>query len=332
MKKFCCFFLCVFLSLGSVSADARTIVVSGQTVLINAQYEGVLVSGEFDFFWNDQLISNKPSDSIQTGDLIVEINGTEISSCKDLNRVLSLTPVTETYLDATVERGLKQVSAKLYIYYEKNDNTFKTGFYVKDHISGVGTLTYYDPSNHSYGALGHEITEKTTGTTADIHQGELLAGQVTSIVPSLLNQPGEKVSRSTGLYLGNIQLNNQFGIFGTLEHAIEGIILPIASQHQIKTGPASILTVIQNDEVKEYQIEITRVHKQTSADIKGIEFKIIDDKLLNETGGIIQGMSGSPILQNGKIIGAVTHMIPSSPNKGYGVFIEWMLMNSDQIQ
>ncbi len=332
MKKFCCFFLCAFLSLLSVSADARTIVVSGQTVMINAQYDGVLVSGEFDFMWHDQTISQKPYDSIKTGDLIVEINDIEIDSCADLNQILSQTPITEEYLDVTVERTSNEVNARLYLYYEENDNTFKTGFYVKDHISGVGTLTYFDPINHSYGALGHEITEKTTGDAADIHQGELLLGQVTSIVPSVINQPGEKVSRSTGLYLGNIQLNNQFGIFGTMENDIEGMMMPIASQHQIQTGLATILTVIQNDEVKEYQIEITRVHKQTSAEIKGIEFKIIDEMLLNETGGIIQGMSGSPILQNGRIIGAVTHMIPSSPNKGYGVFIEWMLMNSDQIQ
>ncbi len=331
MKKICCFFFCLLLCLVPVSATSRTLVVSGDTVMIHAEYEGVLISGAFEFTVEDQLVSSHPSDSVQQGDLIVGYKGTPIHSCADLNHIIASTSITDKSLDVTIERNDIKQQAKLYLYFDSSDQTFKTGFYIKDHISGVGTLTYYDAEHKTYGALGHEIAEKSTGKKADIHKGEILLGKVTSIVPSVINQPGEKVSRSTGLSLGNIIINNEFGLFGMMQQPITGKEMEIALQHQIHLGKAVLLTVLKDTEIVEIPIEITKIHRQSSPEIKGIEFTILDDSKAQTTGGIVQGMSGSPILQDGRIAGAVTHMIPSSPYKGYGIFIEWMLMNSDQI-
>ncbi|MBQ4343163.1 MAG: stage IV sporulation protein B [Erysipelotrichaceae bacterium] len=331
MKKFCCFFFCLVLSLVPVSAVSRTLIVCGDTVMINAQYDGVFISGDFDFHWKDQLISSHPLDSVQVHDMIIEANGNIISSCKELNRVISEVSITKNFIDVKVLRNQIEHKARLYLYFDENDNTFKTGFYIKDHINGVGTLTYYDPLHHSYGALGHEITEKSTGKRAEVHLGHILLGKVTSVVPSVINQPGEKISRSTDMILGNILINNEFGLFGKTNVELKGRELEIALQHQIHPGKAVLLTVIDSTNLMEVDIEITKVNLQSSQGIKGIEFKITDQRLIEKTGGIVQGMSGSPILQNGRIIGAVTHMIPSSPTRGYGVFIEWMLYYSDQI-
>lgn len=331
MKKICCFFFCFLVCLVPVSATSRTLVVCGDTVMIHAEYEGVLISGTFDFTAQDRLITSHPNDSVQQGDLIVASKDTPILSCDDLNDVISLASITDPFIEVSVLRNQTKQDAKLYLYFDSTDHTFKTGFYIKDHISGVGTLTYYDALHGTYGALGHEIAEKSTGQKADIHKGEILLGKVTSIVPSLINQPGEKISRSTGLSLGSIRINNEFGLFGVMKQPIHGKEMEIALQHQVHPGKAVLLTVIKDTEIVEIPIEITKVHSQRYPDVKGIEFTILSQHA-QTTGGIVQGMSGSPILQNGRIVGAVTHMIPSSPYKGYGVFIEWMLMQSDQIQ
>lgn len=331
-KKTCCFFFALLLCTQNLSAARRMLYVSGETVMINAEYEGVLISGSFEFQLNDQTISTHPNDSIQVGDLIVSAEGTSITSCTELNRKIATSSISTSSLDVQVKRENELKNATLYLYFDESENAFKTGFYIKDHISGVGTLTYYDPQTKTFAALGHEIAEKATGKTADIHQGTLELGNVIQIKPSLINQPGEKVGRSLNQPLGQILLNNEFGLYGKTIQPFSYRMMEIGLQNEITTGSATILSVIDSTQIEEFTIQITRVHYQTTPSIKGIEFQITDQRLIDAAGGIVQGMSGSPILQNGRIIGAVTHMIPSSPTKGYGIFIEWMLMNSDQIQ
>ncbi|MBQ7889313.1 MAG: stage IV sporulation protein B [Erysipelotrichaceae bacterium] len=331
LKRFCCFFFALLLSFIHLSAAPRVLYVSGQTILIDAQYEGVLVSGSFEFSCNDQQIKSHPNDSVQITDLIITADNHPVRSNSDLNHIIASQKITSSSVDVVVKRNNERKNAKLYLYYDDEKNTFKTGFYVKDHISGIGTITYYDPQNHTYGALGHEITEKTTNDTADIHQGTIELGTVIEVEPSVLNQPGQKASKSASNPIGNILINNSFGLFGKYTQLTSYQIMEIGLQSNIQLGSASILTVIDGTEVQEYEIQITKLHRQDFPDVKGIELVITDKRLLQKSGGIIQGMSGSPIIQNGKIVGALTHMIPSNPHKGYGIYIEWMLKQSDLI-
>lgn len=331
LKRFCCFFFSILLSFIHLSAAPRVLYVSGQTILIDAQYEGVLVSGSFEFMCNNKQINSHPNDSVQITDMIISADHQPVKSSSDLNHIIASQKITNSSVDVVVKRNNQTKNAKLYLYYDDEKNSFKTGFYVKDHISGVGTITYYDPQNHTYGALGHEITEKTTGEIADIHHGSIELGTVIEVEPSVLNQPGQKVSRSAGNSIGNVLINNEFGLFGKYTQPTSYQIMEIGIQSDIQLGTASILTVINGTEVQEYQIQITKLHQQDSPDVKGIELVITDKRLLHKSGGIIQGMSGSPIIQNGRIVGALTHMIPSNPHKGYGIYIEWMLKQSDLI-
>ena len=174
-------------------------------------------------------------------------------------------------------------------------------------------------------SMVHEIVEKSTQKTAEFHHGEILSAVVTSIKPSLVNQPGEKVSKNTGLILGNIITHNEYGVFGKTYQPIEGKEMEIALRHQVHPGSAKIMTVISDNIVQEFDVMITAVHMDESINIKNIELKILDSMLLESTGGIIQGMSGSPIIQDGKLVGAVTHVLVNDPTRGYGIDIERML-------
>ena len=325
MKKICCFFFALSLCFINISAANKTVIVCGDTVMINGQYNGVLISGQFDFEIDEQLILSHPDDSVIIGDLIIEANQKTIRTTSDLNEVISSVPFNKSFIDVTIKRNNTTTNAKLYLYFDSESSSFKTGLYIKDHITGTGTLTYYDPETKMYGALGHEIIEKSTQSLAELNQGEICSGKVTSIKPSLINQPGEKVSKNTGLVLGNILVHNQYGIFGKVMQPIDGIEMEIGSKHEIHTGSAKIMTVIRDNIVQEFDVIITSIHTSNERQIKNIELKIIDQNLLDTTGGIIQGMSGSPILQDGKLVGAVTHVLVNDPTRGYGIFIENML-------
>ena len=192
-------------------------------------------------------------------------------------------------------------------------------------------MTFYHPDSKKYGALGHVISDMDTKKPIVVDDGQIVRSTVTSIEKGSNGNPGEKLARfsSDKEIIGNIKRNSPYGIFGELNREIQNGIMdepmPIALSHQVKEGPAQILTVVENDEVKLFDIEIVSTIPQKFPATKGMVIKITDPELLGKTGGIVQGMSGSPIIQNGKVIGAVTHVFVNDPTSGYGVHIEWML-------
>lgn len=205
------------------------------------------------------------------------------------------------------------------------EGTYKTGLYVKDKIVGIGTLTYIDPNTKTFGALGHEIIEKSTTQKFEIKDGTIFKSDVTGITQSKDGRAGEKnANYDKSTVYGKIGENSSSGIFGNYMSEINSDqAMTVGTKDDIKIGPATIKTVVNNNEVKEYKINIININK--SSDIKNILFEIVDEELLSKTGGVVQGMSGSPIIQNNKIIGAVTHVIVHEPKKGYGIFITTML-------
>jgi stage IV sporulation protein B len=213
----------------------------------------------------------------------------------------------------------------------KNTGRFLIGAWVKDKIAGVGTLTFFDPETGCFAALGHTVIDLETSRPVDIREGEIVKASVSAIDQGQRGRPGEKI----GVFveeddvLGMIERNTRFGIIGTLRtpagNPFFDEAISVALPEEVEAGPAEIYTVVEGQNIRAYKCEVVRVKKQNSPDGKGLIIKITDPKLLEKTGGIVQGMSGSPIIQEGKLIGAVTHVFVNDPTKGYGVFAEWML-------
>ncbi len=227
------------------------------------------------------------------------------------------------------------MTVKLIPILDQKSQSYRLGLYIRDSAAGVGTLTFYDPKTKKYGALGHVITDIDTQEPIAVGEGKILYSDVTSIEKGQNGKPGEKraIFVDENNVIGNITKNSPFGIFGVLnQKPIYGLVnepISIALPEEVKEGPAEILTVIQDQKVERFKIEITKVVQQNYPATKGMVIKVTDKRLLEKTGGIIQGMSGSPIIQNRKLVGAVTHVFVNDPTSGYGSYIEWMIRDAE---
>lgn len=321
-KSFILSLLTLFIIPFSVFAYSDYVIVGGENIGIELQSKGVMIVGLYKV--NNTYPAKEAN--LEIGDTIVEINDTKISS---INEMVSLIEKLENKDSIRIKylRNNKSFNTNLKIY-KDNSGTYKTGLYVKDSITGLGTLTFVDPNTKLFGALGHEIIEKSTGQILEIKDGKIFESEVTSIERSSEGEPGEKNAEFNSKNItGKVYENTNKGIFGNYIGIInKENLYKVATPEEIKTGEATIFTVLNGNEVKEYKINITKINNQET---KNIMFEITDDNLLNKTGGIIQGMSGSPIIQNEKIVGAVTHVVVNSPKKGYGIFITKMLEEAE---
>ena len=304
-----------------VYAYSDYIIAGGENVGIKINSNYVIVVGSYD-------IGSNQSKTLVPGDKILRVNGYKVSSINEMLNVISKTiknnSVTVDYL-----RGTEENTTTLKLVLDEN-GVYKTGLYVKDSISGVGTLTYIDPNTKLYGALGHEIIEKNTSQKLDIKDGQIYQSNVISIVPSRSNSPGEKnANYNQDNVYGTINENTYAGIFGNYTAEIpDKKLYKVATINDIKLDKAQILTVIEGDKVESFDINIIKLNN--GYDSKNILFQITDKKLLKKTGGIVQGMSGSPIVQGDYIIGAVTHVVVNEPTKGYGILITNMLEEAEK--
>lgn len=323
----------VFTLLSPIAVKAEDeLYLGGDSIGIEVRYDGVIVSGTYSI-QTDEGTYDPKDNGIEIGDRIVAVNNQKVSSMNDLYKALSSYQQSKNQLSLTVIRNQKTLQLDLNTYYNKSSKNFQSGLYIKDKITGVGTLTFYDPVHKTFGALGHEIMDSDLKQIADVHLGTIYPATVNSITKAQEHIAGEK--QATIIYdkpFANVVKNTPIGIYGTYDTLSNPNAkkLEWAKQEDIHIGKATIYTVLNGQEIKAYQIEITKLHKQKQMDMKGIEFTITDEALLKETNGVIQGMSGSPIVQDGKIIGAITHVITSNPHKGYGVYIEWMLKQANQ--
>lgn len=264
---------------------------------------------------------------LKVGDTITSINGNVVSSINEMvDEIDKSSDKNDIKIEYLRNNEKKVTSLKLSM---DNNGVFKTGLYVKDSVSGVGTLSFIDPNTKIFGALGHEILEKTTGKILEIKDGKIFDSTVTGIIKSENGNPGEKSAKlEQNDILGSIDENTNKGVFGIYNGDISNEKLyKVAQIDEIKTGPAEILTVLEDKTIKAYDINIIKLNKKQ--DTKGILFEVTDKELLEKTGGIIQGMSGSPIIQDDLIIGAVTHVVVDNPTKGYGIFITNMLEEAE---
>ena len=317
--------LILFIMPTNIYAYSKYVIPGGETIGIEVNSKGVLVVG---FYEVDSKYIGKDA-GFEIGDTITKINGTAVSDINEMVNVVNSEAEKDNQLDVTIIRDDKSSNLTLDMICD-SDNVCKTGLYVKDEITGIGTLTYIDPKTTIFGALGHEITERTTGEKFEIKDGKIFKATVTDNTKSENGSPGENNAiYDEGVTYGSISSNEESGIFGEYtDELLETNALEVGTKDDVKEGEATIRTVINGNEVKEYTINILNVNKDSS--IKNILFEITDEELLNETGGVIQGMSGSPIIQNEKLVGAVTHVIVNDAKKGYGIFITTMLEEGDK--
>jgi stage IV sporulation protein B len=318
-----CLLLALFIIPIQVFAYSDYVIAGGQNIGIELDSAGIIIVGTYEV--NGK---NLASDAkLQVGDKIISVNNQEVDSIESMLDVINNSNMDEE-IQIGYLRGSKEYTTNLTL--EMESDVYKTGLYVKDSITGVGTLTFIDPNTKIFGALGHEIVESTTGQKLEIKDGKIYSSTVTSINPSTNGDPGEKNAKyNTDEVYGTITENSSCGIFGEYTEDISSDNLyQVASYDEIELGSASILTVINDNDVEEFSINILKVSNDNQ-DAKNILFEITDNELLSVAGGIVQGMSGSPIIQNNKIIGAVTHVVVDDPTKGYGIFITNMLEEAE---
>lgn len=316
--------LSIFIIPSYALAYSDYIIAGGENIGIELNSKGVIIVGTYNIG-----NSNPAKEAgLQNGDKIVKINSQEIDN---INTMLSAIEATSDKNNISIAylRGTKEYTTNIKLI-KTDDNIYKTGLYVKDSITGVGTLTYIDPNTKLFGALGHEIIEKNTGQKLEIKSGKIYSSTVTGVTRSSIGSPGEKNARydSSNIF-GNVFENTSSGIFGTYTSNIPNKKLyAVAKDDDIKIGEASIFTVISDDKVEEFTINIIKINSSNNV-TKNILFEVTDKRLLEQTGGIVQGMSGSPIIQDDYIIGAVTHVVVDDPTKGYGIFITKMLEEAE---
>ena len=217
------------------------------------------------------------------------------------------------------------------------DGRRRLGVWVRDSTAGVGTLSYIDPASGAYGALGHAIVDGDTGDLLPVADGAIMKASVIGVAKGQSGQAGELKGSflKENEQIGTLRLNCIYGIYGTMDMPVTGLLypegLPVGTRQQAHAGPASIISTVDGEGPKEYEIEILRCFSQDKPSQKGMVLRVTDERLLLKTGGIVQGMSGSPILQDGRVIGAVTHVYLSDAAQGYGMYIEWMLDRSDAL-
>jgi stage IV sporulation protein B len=327
------FFVVVITSLCFVStvnvnayADSEGVYIGGTPIGIVAKGNALVVTELVDVVSAKGAYSPAMQAGIQKGDLIIMVNGEKVGDIIALNTLIA---ETESPITFSVKRNGQMMNIVVEPIFDLTQNANKIGMQVKGDLSGIGTLTYIT-KDYEFGALGHQIMDEYN--YADIYQeGKIFECTIDGFIKGEEGKAGEL--RGKILYtdnsIGNIEKNSITGLFGTInEDQTEGRKLyPLGTKDDVSVGKAQIYTTIDQNPPQFYDIEIVKAEKQNSLQDKGMVIRITDDTLLEKTNGILQGMSGSPIIQNGKIIGAVTHVFISDPTMGYGVYIDWMINN-----
>lgn len=297
--------LCVF-------ATERMLIPGGHTVGLKAYSQGLVVTG---------VEEGSPTDKagIRQGDILLSVNHAQLKSVQQLTQCAAR---GET-LQIEYARGEKKHTATLVP--QESAEGYRIGAFVRDHIAGIGTVSYYDVENGTFGALGHAISDLSGRAVLPITGGDVIASRVRSVVKGVSGTAGQlKGEFDMTSPKGMIVKNTERGVFGKAE-APKATALPVADAEEVKTGKAIIYSNVVGDTVDAYEIEILRCFDPDIKEGRNMLIRVTDQKLLSLTGGIVQGMSGSPIIQNGKLVGAVTHVLVNTPDMGYGIYMENML-------
>ncbi len=307
-----------------IQSKPKKVSVSGESFGIKLYTDGVIIVGIRDVETDKGKCNPAKEAGLEKGDIIIEINGKKVYSADSVTDILNDNNGNDYKI--TVKRNGNYKEFLLKPAYSSSQGCYKVGLWVRDSTAGVGTITYYDKSNNTVSALGHPITDVDTNEIMPILDGEAVRATVTKIYKSKAGEAGSLCCEFTNDIIGTLKKNCQSGIYGkytcTLKNTYE---YEVASPNEIVRGPVQILCTIDSGKAKFYNAQISRISYRENKKGKNMVVKITDERLLEKTGGIVQGMSGSPIIQNGKLVGALTHVIVDSPEKGYAIFAQDMV-------
>lgn len=313
------------------AAQSASLVPVGKTTGIKIKTKGVVVTGFTPFTHEGGEVCPSAEAGICTGDIMTALGGTEIKDAKWLCEMLEKNGGKT--VKVTLLRDGKKSSVKITPKADEKDGGYKIGAWVRDSIAGIGTVTFFDPETMTFGALGHGINDTDTGLLMPLAEGSVMDSSITGVKKGKSGTPGELTGSFDMTHdSGSLWKNSDSGIFGqAYDGAFGGGLkpVPVCPHDEVKAGPAVILANINGTEVKQYDVVITKV----PASVYGnMTLKITDPELIDATGGIVQGMSGSPLLQNGRFVGAVTHVLVGDPLKGYAIFIQKMMEQANKDQ
>ena len=318
------FFLAILLTLFcAVQAAALELVPVGRAVGIRLDIDGVLVVGLAQVDTENGPCSPAGDAGILPGDRIIRFGTEEVKDGVDLQKALK--EAAGGPVSLTVQRGGRTIQYTVRPT-KSEDDAMRLGLWLREGVTGIGTVTFYDPESGVFGALGHGVADLDTGSLIPLGGGSITETQVIDVMPGIKGTPGELCgSLDASTVLGSVRSNTICGIFGLVQASLsEREAITVASESELSLGPATILSTIKGDEVREFAVEITRIYRGDDS-TRCLMLTVTDEALLSATGGIVQGMSGSPILQNGKLVGAVTHVLVNDPTRGYGISLERML-------
>ncbi len=301
------------------SAAGKILIPGGQAVGVAIHTRGVLVVGLSD--------GAGLQAGLRAGDVLLSVNGRPLESADILTETVEAAQGQP--LSIVLERDGREQTVLATPAFDESSQRYRLGVWVRDSTAGVGTLTFYDPETQRYGALGHAIIDTDTGMTLSVQEGRLMQAEVVGVRRGERGMPGELKGSflREQVRLGAVESNGEKGIYGRMDGVVNNALypdgLPVGGKGEVHTGAATILSTVDGSEMAEYSVEITQVNR--GSEQKSMVIRVTDERLIAKTGGIVQGMSGSPIIQDGKIIGAVTHVFVNDPAKGYGIFIENML-------
>lgn len=318
------------------SIVSQQVIASGAPIGIKLKTNGIIIINISGVILEDgSKASPAEKAGLLAGDILIKAGGRSLSNIRDLLDVVENSEGKS--INISYKRQETQYNTTITPLKSSEDKKYHVGIWVRDSSAGIGTLTFIDPLNRSYGALGHGINDIDTGSLLQVGSGQLLKSNIEGIKKGLKGSPGELEGEflSRPKVIGDITMNCEFGVFGKINGEVKkesyGKLMQIGSHSTVRVGKATILTCLRNDIVQEYEIEIQKIAKTDLSSTKNMIIRITDSRLLSSTGGIVQGMSGSPIIQDGRLIGAVTHVFINDPMKGYGVFIESMINKSNTL-
>ncbi len=314
-------------------SDEVMVIPGGQSIGVTLFTNGALVVGITGIEMENGSTANPAREAgMLPGDVIVSINGETVENADHVSRIVDQ---SEGTLNVVVDREGRKLDLSVSPITDYKTGKLRLGVWVRDSTAGVGTLTFIDPNKRWFGGLGHAICDLDTGSVLSVKEGEIYYSEVIQINKGENGVPGEikgYFSSASG-NMGLILKNTDYGIYGTLYDSVKldelAEPIAVARPDEVVLGPAKILSTIDHEGVKEFDCEIIKINNQSTPEQKSLVIRVTDKELLEKTGGIVQGMSGSPIIQNGKLVGAVTHVFVNNPTKGYGLFADWMLKQTE---
>lgn len=308
--------------------DERYVISGGNSFGIKIFTDGVMVVGMSDVDSEDGNVNPAKEAGLKIGDIITDINGTKVYSNDEVACIINSSGGKKVTLN--VVRNEKKTKIEFVPAFSVSQNEYKAGIWVRDSTAGIGTMTFYSPVTKQFAGLGHAVCDVDTGVLLPVGSGEIVESEIFSINKSSKGTAGELCGTFTGNRLGTLNNNCECGIFGTLDNVnADSGLIKIALPQEVSTGKAEILTTLDDTGIQRFECEIEKIDRSDGI-VTNMVIKITDKELLERTGGIVQGMSGSPIIQNGMLAGAVTHVFVNDPERGYGVFADTMFDEMQQ--